>query len=40
MLIDEKHIKTTLKTKISLFTAYRLKHYLTLKKYKIIAFVI
>jgi hypothetical protein len=40
MLTDEKHIKTTLKTKIGLSIAHRPKHYLTLKKYKIIASVV
>lgn len=40
MLTDEKHIKTTLRIKLGLSTAHRPKHYLTLKKYKIIASVV
>jgi hypothetical protein len=40
MLMDKKHIKIALKIKLSLSITYRLKHYLTLKKYKIITFVV
>jgi hypothetical protein len=36
MLTDEKHIKTTFKIKLGLSTAHRSRHYLTLKKYKIL----
>ena len=40
ILTDEKHIKTTFRIKLGLSTAHRPKHYLTLKKYKIIASVV
>jgi hypothetical protein len=39
-LTDEKDIKTRLRVKLGLSTGHRAKHYLTLRKYKIIASVV